>query len=381
VSSGRHRQRARMVRPHLLILLAFAVAAIGIVRPLIMSAEAAGGPSGVVSVPPRVGSGPIQPEQTLLITYGTVGKISLASAVVGVENYGTNASVVTVPSGVVANVPGAAIEKLGLALGYQFLVPAQAAVSDVLQTRVDGALGLTPDDLSRLVTAEGGIAAVGLSGQLESMDGPTAAHYASMLLPGESETTRLERFAFVLTGVAKKMPNEAALSTYLQTLPDHRGTATLDAIIKTLRGFGVAAVRDKVATATLPVIDVGGGITRPDGKAAVALGAKMFPTAPSVGRDGQAPRVYVVNLWFPAYGSAVWVKLTAGGLSYVGSGPHMAAVPARSQVQAPDGRAASLARARRTAAALGLPMSDVQVSKVSFTMADVLVVLGSDWHF
>jgi hypothetical protein len=72
-------------------------------------------------------------------------------------------------------------------------------------------------------------------------------------------------------------------------------------------------------------------------------------------------------------------KLVAAGFQFINGGNASPFNADPSSIQVPDGTEKSLARGRQVAAALGLPADSVVPTDRGQTVADVIVLLGSDF--
>jgi hypothetical protein len=98
--------------------------------------------------------------------------------------------------------------------------------------------------------------------------------------------------------------------------------------------------------------------------------------------DPGAPSVYVVN-GVAGGGEIVLAareRLRAEGLTYAGFRNATKMGQGRSRVLIPDDSASAIAAGQRVARALGLPQSSVAVDPLGQRLADVMVLVGSDWH-
>jgi hypothetical protein len=98
--------------------------------------------------------------------------------------------------------------------------------------------------------------------------------------------------------------------------------------------------------------------------------------------DPGAPSVYVVD---GVAGSdqtvlAVRNRLRAEGLSYAGFRDATKLGQRTSRVLIPEGTSDGIAAGQRVARALGLPHSAVAVDPLGQRLADVMVIVGSDWR-
>jgi hypothetical protein len=134
----------------------------------------------------------------------------------------------------------------------------------------------------------------------------------------------------------------------------------------------------------LPVSEIDtGGTTTTFGLNAADAAAMMrsrFPGALLQDAAGQVVRVLVENgVGKPGLTDKARTKLVDAGFRFVNGGNASPFNNDPSQVLVGDGTAKSIARGKRVAAALGLPGSSVSPSDRGQTVADVIVILGSDF--
>lgn len=393
-SAERARRRAAARRRLLLatgVVVALALGAVGAVLLL-------GG--GDDDGPPAARTGPAA-QQTLLLQVTGGDGVSAASALLGAGD-GAEASAVLVPSGVLVDVAGTGTVPFGETTTLpEASAPAQA-LTDLVGVRVDDSWVLSGPGLAALVDAVGGVRAtvdvdvlstdaegnqtVVVRAGTQQLGGTSAAAYATYLGEGEPEQARLARFDEVLLGVLAALPAEApALESLVGGLGE-ASRSTLDPIGLAGR---LAPLRDAVAAEELvsdllPVteIDTGGGAPT-YGIDSGQVGAMMrarFPGALQTDAGGEVLRVLVENgVGTPGLVEQAREKLVAAGFRFVNGGNAASFTGDPSVVIIPDGTEQSVSRGQRVAAALGLPDSAIAPSDRGQTVADVIVILGSDF--
>ena len=92
-------------------------------------------------------------------------------------------------------------------------------------------------------------------------------------------------------------------------------------------------------------------------------------------------RVLVQNgVGAPGLGGKARDKLAAAGMDYVEGGNAASFGTARTLILIQDGSQTSIAQGDEVATALGVPTSDVKITTQGQNIADVVVVLGTDFH-
>lgn len=346
---------------------------------------------------------PPTPQQITLVQVTGVDGTAAASALVGTTPGAKDAVAVLVPSRVVVDVVGSGNMPFGEAALVTDANASAAALTDLLAVRVSDTWVLSQAALAGLVDAVGGVqvtvdadvtASDGKGGEKvvvpagsQKLAGAGAAAYATYLADGEPEQTRLARFDDVLTAVSTALPvTPAELTAVLAKLgTGSRSTLPAAALAARLLVLHTAAAGNTLVSDTLPVNEVATGAADAsytiDNAAASAMMKERFPGAVLRDAGGQVVRVLVENgVGTPDLGVGARTKLVAKGFRVIDGGNAASFSQEPSVVSVPDGSAASVDRGRRVAAALGLPASSVSVSDRGQTVAEVIVILGSDFR-
>lgn len=314
---------------------------------------------------------------------------------------GGSAQQVLVPSRLLLDVPGAGRVSLSRSLLGSADAPGEA-IGDALEVAVSTTWTLDSTALASLVDRVGGVvvdvdtditkgtqvgAAVLLgAGPGQKLTGDQAALFAQFLGAEEPEAARLARQEQVLRAVLTALPDDpATIRTVVSDLPGAPHDASLDAVVRVVSASRLAAASDELASTMLPVkeIDAGGSTTAYglDDKAATQLvdsrlaGAKL-PVA-SVGHV----RVLVQNgVGTPGLGDSARTKLLAAGLRYVAGGNLPGFGQDETVVLLRDASSANRDRGMAVARALGLGQSSLRISESAPTIADIVVILGSDYR-
>lgn len=349
----------------------------------------------------QVAAPPARQLTTLVQVTGADGTAA-ASALVGTTATGKQAAAVLIPSRLIVDVAGSGEMPFGEAAALDDDTASTGAVTDLLGVSVDDSWVLTTDGLAALVDSVGGVQAavdvdvvttdakgnetVVVRAGNQHLKGPAAAAYATYLAEGEPEQARLARFDDVLTAVAAALPKDhASLVAALAALGDG-SSSTLDssALADRLAVLGSAAADESLVSDVLPVteIDTGGAVTSYglDAAQADAMMRARFPGALQQDANGDSLRVLVENgVGTPGLVEKARTKLVAAGFRFINGGNASPFNADPSGVLVPDGTDKSLERGKRVAAALGLPESSVRPEDRGQSVADVIVILGSDF--
>ncbi len=293
-----------------------------------------------------------------------------------------------------------------MTLGAAAVLPkgdaAADALADTLGITVDGTWTLDTASLAALVDAAGGVTVdvdvdvtapgptkgsevIVIPAGTQSLDGASAAVYASFLGAGEPEQSRLARLDAVLSAALSGLPTDPdQLTLALGTL----GAGSNSTLPEKLPGFLAALRTADAATAvlhrTLPVTALDAGAALPtvgvDAKAAAALVDDLLGSSKAAQRPGGAVRVLVQNgVGTPGLGSSARDQLVKDGFTYVAGGNAAKFGTARSLVLISENTAEQRATGAAVVAALGLPESALRVTTQGQSIADVVVVLGKDY--
>ena len=326
--------------------------------------------------------------------------MAAASALVGV---GDNAhSVLLIPSGVLVEVPGTGTLPLGETTTLPEPSSPSQALTDLLGVRIDDSWLLTVPGLAALVDAVGGVRTavdtdvvrtdaqggetVVVRPGTQQLRGAAAAAYATYLGDGEPEQARLARFDDVFTAVAASLPEDVAtVATLVEGLGDG-SRSTLDAagLADRLGMLRAATTDESLVSDVLPVSEYDTGGAAPtygiDSGQVAAMMRARFPGALQTDPAGEVLRVLVENgVGTPGLVEQARSKLVAAGFRFVNGGNAADFTGEPSSVIIPDGTESRVRQGQRVATALGLPTSSIATSDRGQTVADVIVILGSDF--
>jgi anionic cell wall polymer biosynthesis LytR-Cps2A-Psr (LCP) family protein len=220
----------------------------------------------------------------------------------------------------------------------------------------------------------------------QQLAGPAAVVYATYLAEGEGDTARLARFNEVLDAVVRSLPGSPAEIALTLTALGQGSQSDLEpaALAERVGALRTAATAGGVRYEVLPTneIDTGSAVGT-YGLDSVKVGPLLQSAfAGSLQKDaaGDAVRVLVENgVGTPDLNLQARRKLVAIGLRFVNGGNAAALNNTPSVVMIKDGSETSSKRGQRVAAALGLPDSSITLYPRGQTVADVIVILGSDF--
>jgi hypothetical protein len=271
---------------------------------------------------------------------------------------------------------------------------------------VDGSWVLSQAQLAKLIDVFGGVTVAvdtnvvrhtgGGGGQIlipagsnEHLDGQKAVEYALyQTSPQSGDAAQLARLSRVIDAMLQALPtNPTAIAASLRQLGSG-GTSTLGAtrLSTLLAGLaGDARSQSALFPTDLPVTAIDAGGNSPsyqiDNSASGVPQLVRAQLADSLPADSNKPHPSVLLLngvGTPGLVLSACSKLSSHGFAYAGSGNAASFSNQPSSVQIKSD--SDIALGDNVASALGLPAKDVQRSTEDQSVADVVVVLGGDYH-
>lgn len=331
-------------------------------------------------------------QRTLMITL-VDGSDVTAAALLATDEEATAS--LLLPSLLLVDVPAGGRVALRDALDTGDDAPAQA-VGDALGVRVDGTWVLATAGLAQLVDGVGGVVVdvdvqvtredvVVPAGPGQSLGGPQAVAFATVLAEGETEPARLARVDQVLSGLLARLPvDAAALGARLAGLgAASRSTLPPEELAGLLAGVARQAAGGRYAASVVPFTQIAAGgeeqVYGLDDEAARQVVSDRFAGAVREGAQ-TALRVLVQNgAGAPGLGEQARTRLVDAGFRYVSGGNAETLDQPTTVVAIPDDAADSRDSGLAVAQALGLGPEVVAVGQDAPTLADVVVVLGTDF--
>lgn len=337
---------------------------------------------------------------TVLLELVGSGGTAFADAVLG-HAPAAGSSAMLVPAPLIVDVAGAGSMSLAQAAALPQVSASAEALTDLLELRIDGTWKLSSTGLARLVDALGpiqvnvdrevlatqpsGSTVVVVPAGPQRLNGAAAAAYAAYLAPGEPEQARMARVKEVLQAVLAELPKDASATAKLLSGLGAASRATLPDLVSLLEQLRADATQSQVAYDVLPTqaLDTGAASESlsVDDSAAPAVLRRLFPEATRPSGSPAPVSVLVQNgVGTPGLGESARSKLVNAGFRFIAGGNAATMGQATTVVIIADASQANIALGGRVAAALGVPASDVQVAAQQQTIADVIVILGRDFH-
>lgn len=310
------------------------------------------------------------------------------------------------PSRTLSEVCGFGSQQLGrvLALPDGARLSSQAVSNMLGGVTVDGSWRLTTDEFARLINIVGGIdvdvdanviKTVGKrrvlylqKGSGQHLTGSQAVLYATFIAGGEDSSGSLPRLQTVLDALIGKLPADPAAAGRLVASVGTDAGSTLGPT--RLGGLlsGLAADDKSSSGGVLPIvlpvqkIDSGGQpIFRvDDDKTRAFVLTNLNQSLPASARVPRKRILLQNGVGTPGLVGPACQRLVAAGFTVVGSGNASSFDFNQSKVLIFDGSLASAQMGNRVAQTLRLPTDDVERSNEGQNVADVIVILGKDFH-
>lgn len=337
---------------------------------------------------------------TVLLELVGSGGTSFADAVLG-HAPAAGSSVMLVPAPLIVDVAGAGSMSLAQAAALPQASASANALTDLLELRIDGTWKLSSTGLARLVdtlgpiqvnvdrevlsTQPSGSTVVLVPAGPQRLNGAAAAAYAAYLAPGEPEQARMARVKEVLQAVLAELPKGASNTATVLSGLGSASRATVPDLASLLEQLRADATQSQVAYDVLPTqaLDTGAASESlsVDDSAAPAVLRRLFPEATRPSGSPAPVSVLVQNgVGTPGLGETARSKLVGAGFRFIAGGNAATMGRAKTVIIIADSSPANIALGGKVAAALGVPSSDVQVAAQQQTIADVIVILGGDFH-
>jgi hypothetical protein len=309
---------------------------------------------------------------TVLLAVAGRDGTALLSALVVHDREHRRGSVVAVPTELVLPVTGEGRMAVGAAVGRAGPTLTSEAVGDALGVRVDGSWVLPQAEFARFVERLGGLE---VAVDRQPLGGAQAVRYAAHLPPGEDRTRRTQQVLGALAASSpKSFTGTRDLLRSLGVLGD--SGVTVDRLAAVLSGLARDAAAGRLAAGALPVDPGTQGLHV---ARAATLVRDMLGGRPRMSLGDVTPRVMVqLPRVDRELAAEVRASLLNGGYEYLDGGSsdtygRSSLVTVRPDVAGarPVGEAVALT--------LGLDRNVVRESGSVPVVADVLVVLGSDF--
>ena len=349
-------------------------------------------------------SGPKRTQNTLLLQIRGPDGSAVDSALIAHDSKTKRGVVLLIPSRVIADIPGHGDAPFGTASIVGPPALAQATLSDLVGVTVDGALVFDELSFAKVVDRLGGITSdvdrdilarqpngtsrvVVARGAEQHLTGASAVAYATYTAGGPTgELDRLTRLENVLNGLLAKATTPDIFGSALQPLGSVQNTMAVPQISALVAGLGSDAQAEAVDYQTLDVklVDTGGApiysLDRPKVQAFVQRSLKA--SIPSGLLSGGNTVLVKNGIGTPQLGRTTRDRLLKAGFVYVDGG-NVPGFPYRNQLSVVivfSSSQAAIDRGNAVAKSLNLPVADVRVSRLGQSVADVIVLLGRDYH-
>ncbi|HVF19913.1 MAG TPA: LCP family protein [Mycobacteriales bacterium] len=387
LAKARRRRRITLVATAALALVAVVIAVFAVNRAV------TGDPKPTVT---------IRTQRTLLLQVRGRDNLARSAVLLAHDPADRRSSMLFVPPSVLAQAPGLGTVPFEEALRLGGPAASRGAVSDLLGVTVDDDWTMTEvgfialvDRLGRLrVDVDVEVIATAPDGRKvrlispgggQELDGTQALAYATYQAPGEDQLGVVPRLQEVLEALLEKVRTAPELAPILQA-----GTRAAPSSLAptALAGFvtGVAESRrtERIAYATLPVIQIDTGAPRPryrlDEVPALELVHRTLSASVPEGRFDGDKRVIIQNgVGAPGLTASAQQRLTATGFDIVKTGNANRFDYARSVILVKDTSAASTALGTQVAKVLALSPTLIRVNPQRNTVTDVIVILGRDY--
>ncbi len=340
-------------------------------------------------------------QQTVLLKVGDNGRIGLA--VLAADSATGEGSIILLPPALMVDVAGFGTMTLAEAAALPAVDAAPDALADGLGITIDGTWTLSDQSLAQLVDAAGGVAVdvdVDVTGPgptpdtevilipagSQTLDGASAAVYASFRANGEPEESRMARFdAVVSAALSGLSPQGDELALQIGSLGQGSASSGAQSLPEFLTSLRAAESSNSVVHRSLPVaaIDAGGAkaAIELDQAAADALAADVWSGSLAAQRPGGNVRVLVQNgVGTPGLGASARDQLATNGFTYVAGGNATKFGRKTTVVLITEDTSAARSEGLAIAQALGLSESALRLSSQGQSIADVVVVLGRDYQ-
>jgi hypothetical protein len=325
-----------------------------------------------------------------------------AAALLAYDPAPRRASLVLIPPHTLADVAGIGNVVLASAVRLGGPGVAREAVSDLMGVLVDQDWTLSSTTFAALVDRVGGVVVdvdtdvvvpgargtttiLVRAGAQQRLDGATALAYATYTAKGQDEITFQARFQAVFDALLAALPpDDGTVATTLAALgPGSRLSWRPPDLAAFLAGMRTAHAEDRYDPQVLPVSAIDTGSGAPTFSIKVDEVARLVSTqlADSLppNRASGDNRVLILNgVGTPGLGANVARRLR-GEFQVVGTRNKQPFGVTESVVVVFDSTDPSLAKARRVASLLGLPATAVRIGTQTQSVADVIVVIGSDY--
>jgi LCP family protein required for cell wall assembly len=347
---------------------------------------------------------PKRTQSTVLLQIRSPDGTAVDSALLAHDPKTKRGVVLLVPSRVIADIPGHGDAPFGTASAVGGPTLAQATLADLVGVTVDGAVAFDQLSFAKMIDRLGGITSdvdrdvlvrqpngtsrvVVARGAEQHLNGASAVAYATYTAGGPTgELDRLTRLENVLNGVLAKTTTPGILASALLNVASVQSTMPTPQFSALVAGLASDAQAEAVDYQTLDVklVDTGGApIYSLDRQKVSAFVERSLKASIPAGLLSGGNTVLVKNgIGTPQLGRSTRERLLKAGFVYVDGG-NVPGFPYRNQLSVVivfSSNQNAIDRGNRVAKALNVPVADVRVSQLGQSVADVIVLLGKDYH-
>ena len=346
----------------------------------------------------------VRTERTLTVTLGQEGEKASSGALMVADSAAGTAGSVLVPSRVFVEGPVPEGVPFGETTTIGSVGAPGTSLADTLDVIVDGTWQLSSGGLTRLVDQVGGVVVdvdvdvlaenakgqqqiVITAGESQELNGAEAVAFAEYLGPEEPEEARLVRFGEVLDQLVRLLPPDAdeVAAVLTQTDAVRQTTGSTGDVASFLVAYGDVARAGDAGYQSMPTIPLDLGGAKPASSVDPEGAAQLRETllAGSLPPSGAASDIKVLvqnGVGSPEISEEAAALLRAEGYEYVNGGNAEPFDKEPSLILIPDTTTASIELGNAVAETLGLPESAIRTTDQGATVADVIVILGTDFN-
>ena len=308
-------------------------------------------------------------------------------------------TVLLVPPGTVADVPGHGLLPVGRAYGFGQAPLLDATLDNLLGIDLDGAVGVSRQGWSALFTRVGGFTVdvperlderlddgssrVRFQAGSQFLDGPRLAELLTFAESGESQLEQLARVQLVLTGLLEQVASDPAIldAVFVDSAPMLDGTVPPAEIRSLFEALAASLAADQLEVRTLPVSPMSSGegeTYRLDEARASAIIDDRFAASVPTGGEGGGRALQILNgNGTPGIGQQVAQILLPEGFRVVKTGNADRFDHRETRIIVYSDDVDQLRAAERIQELLGV--GRIERSRQPLSVADITVVVGLDF--
>ena len=349
-------------------------------------------------------SEPAPSDPQLAVAFATFDESALSAgashiAILAHEPSTGQGTVLLVPPGTVADVPGHGLLPVGRAYGFGQAPLLDATLDNLLGIDLDGAVGVSRQGWSSLFTRVGGFSVdvperlderlddgssrVRFQAGAQFLDGPRLAELLTFEESGESQLEQLARVQLVLTGFLEQVAADPAIldAVFVDDAPMLDGTVRSADIRSLLEDLSASLAADQFEVRTLPVSPMSSGegeTYRLDETRASVIIDDRFAASVPTGAEGGGRALQILNgNGTPGIGQQVAQILLPEGFRVVKTGNADRFDHRETRIIVYSDHVDQLRAAERIQELLGV--GRIERSRQPLSVADITVVVGLDF--